>query len=266
MTFAPVNGIELYYELHGPAVGTAPVILFAHGAGGNHLSWWQQVPHFRDRFTCVTIDHRGYGQSKDLPGRDSGVAPGGASFVEDLHALLDHLGIAKANLVAQSMGGWTCLGFTVKYPGRVEKLVMADTYGGLTGPAISAAQATAAGLPRPELPPGIHVGAGAGMAKEQPALAFLYGQMEALNPPRTAREMQADLALAAAPTEQEAAALQTPILFLIGEDDVVIRPVILEAAARCFPNATVARVPAAGHSVYFERPDRFNELVDQFLT
>ncbi len=266
MTFAPLNGIELYYELHGPAIGTAPVIVFAHGAGGSHLSWWQQVPHFRDRFTCLTIDHRGYGQSTDLPALPSGVAPGGASFIEDLRALLDHLSIPKANLVAQSMGGWTCLGFAVKYPERVEKLVMADTYGGLTGPAISAAQAVAASLPRPELPPGIHFGAGAGMAKEQPALAFLYGQMEALNPPRTQREMRDNLAAAAAPTEADAAALQTPILFLIGDDDVVIRPVILEAAAACFPNAKVVHVPAAGHSVYFERPDRFNELVDQFLT
>ena len=142
---------------------------------------------------------------------------------------------------------------------------MADTYGGLTGPAVSAAQAIAAELPRPELPAGIHFGAGAGMAKEQPALAFLYGQMEALNPPRTAQEMRANLAAAAAPTEEEAHALQTPVLFLIGEDDVVIRPVILEAAASCFPNASVAHVPAAGHSVYFERPQRFNDLVGEFL-
>ena len=42
MPKAPINGIELYYESHGDG----PAIVFAHGRGGNHLSWWQQVPHF----------------------------------------------------------------------------------------------------------------------------------------------------------------------------------------------------------------------------
>jgi pimeloyl-ACP methyl ester carboxylesterase len=40
---------------------------------------------------------------------------------------------------------------------------------------------------------------------------------------------------------------------------------VLEAAARCFPDASVERVPAAGHSVYFERPDGFNAIVERFL-
>jgi pimeloyl-ACP methyl ester carboxylesterase len=39
MPTAQINGIELYYEVHG----NGPAVVFAHGAGGNHLSWWQQV-------------------------------------------------------------------------------------------------------------------------------------------------------------------------------------------------------------------------------
>ena len=42
MPFAPINGIDLYYEIHG----AGPAVLFAHGQGGNHLSWWQQIPFF----------------------------------------------------------------------------------------------------------------------------------------------------------------------------------------------------------------------------
>ena len=45
------------------------MLVFAHGAGGNHLSWWQQVPHFMDRYTCVVFDHRGYGRSVDTADR-----------------------------------------------------------------------------------------------------------------------------------------------------------------------------------------------------
>ena len=109
MPFADADGARIYHETHGPKPGTAPAIVFAHGAGGNHLSWWQQVPHFRDRYTCVVFDHRGFGQSHVEED-----TPIGAAFVDDIHSLLDHIGIAKATLVAQSMGGWTCLGFTLR--------------------------------------------------------------------------------------------------------------------------------------------------------
>ena len=64
MPFLPVNGIELYYEVHGEG----PAIVFCHGAGGNHLSWWQQVPVFAQRFRCITYDSRAFGLSRDAEG------------------------------------------------------------------------------------------------------------------------------------------------------------------------------------------------------
>ena len=59
---APVNGIDLYYESHGS--DSAPTIVFAHGRGGNHMSWWQQVaaPPVGE-YRCITFDHRGWGAS-----------------------------------------------------------------------------------------------------------------------------------------------------------------------------------------------------------
>ena len=56
---------RIYYEDTG---GHGPVVLFLHGAGGNHLSWWQQVPVFAEEYRCVTVDQRGFGQSPDVPG------------------------------------------------------------------------------------------------------------------------------------------------------------------------------------------------------
>ena len=235
MPFAPVNGIDLYYESHGPE--GAPALVFAHGAGGNHLSWWQQVPHFARRFRCVTFDHRGYGQSHDLPG-----GPGGAAYVDDLRGLLDHLGIARASLVAQSMGGWTSLGFTLRHPERVGRLVMADTHGGLSLPEIPRLMREAAAS-RPELPPGIHVAAGARMAQEQPALQFLYGQIDALNRPRSPRELGELLADAGSPSPADVAAITAPVLFIVGEEDIVIPPAVIERAAACIPGARLERVP-----------------------
>src|SRR5579883_61120 len=131
MPFAPVNGGQIYYETHG----SGPAIVFAHGIGGNHLSWWQQAPHFRDRYTCVIFDHPGFGRSDD--------PPGDWSFVDALAGLMDHLGLDDARLVAQSMGGWACLAYALQRPERVRALVMADTPGSLDLPEFAAARAEA---------------------------------------------------------------------------------------------------------------------------
>ena len=260
MPFVTAGTIQLYYEVHGPEPGSAPVIVFAHGAGGNHLSWWQQVPHFSSRFTCVTFDHRGFGQSIEP---DDG--PGGAAFVEDLRTLLDHLHIERASLVAQSMGGWTCLGLALRDPQRVDKLVMCDTHGGLASEEIaqvwSAALQAVGGLPA-----GVHPAAGVRMAREEPALHFLYTQIAGLNPARSLSTLGTLLSAAGAPTATDVATLDIPVLFVAGEEDVVIPPRMLSIAAACFPNARLELVPAAGHSVYFERPAIFNEIVERFLS
>src|SRR5262245_66237067 len=105
---------RLYYETEGQG----PALIFAHGLGGNHLSWWQQVPYFRERYTCITFDHPGFLHSE---------VAAGVSFVDSLAGLLDALGYDRVSLVAQSMGGLACLGFTLRHPERVDSLVMADT-------------------------------------------------------------------------------------------------------------------------------------------
>lgn len=255
MAFAPVNGFDMYYELYGPPPGETEAIVFAHGAGGNHLSWWQQVPAFKDRYTCLVFDHRGFGQSKDVD--DS---PGWSGYVEDLRALLDHVGIERAHLVAQSMGGWTCLGFALRYPQRTGKLVMSDTHGGTTGPEIPAWET--GGNP-PDAETGYHPACGATMLREQPALNFLYWQVSAANPPRD--RMLASMRKAIPPSTEDVRGLAVPALFIIGEEDVVIPPEVVEATAALAPGARVARVPSSGHSVYWERAGTFNSLVDSFL-
>ncbi len=117
------DGSELYYEVHGEG---SPTIVFAHGAGGNHLSWWQQVPHFLGRHRCITFDHRGFGQSTDASGEMT------SAYLADLEALLEAVAPGdRVVLVAQSMGGWTCMTYAAAHPERVAALVMADTVLGI---------------------------------------------------------------------------------------------------------------------------------------
>ncbi|GBD27400.1 3-oxoadipate enol-lactonase 2 [bacterium HR30] len=260
MPFFSHRNARLYYEVHGPPLGEAPVLVWAHGAGGNHLSWWQQIPHFAQRYTCITFDHRGFGLSVEDDG-----SPGGAAFVSDLQTLLDHLGIEKVVLIGQSMGGWTSLGFAVQHPKRVEGLVLADTHGGLTSEAVSHAWATAFHRLRTDAF-AYHPACGARMAQEQPVKYFLYLQITGLNSEHSVEELAELLAAAGSPTPEDVRRVSCPVLLLWGEEDEVIPVEVGRVAASYFANATLVTIPQAGHSAYFERPEQFNESLQGFLS
>jgi hypothetical protein len=89
--FVQNAGAEIYYE----RTGSGPAIVFAHGLGGNHLSWWQQVPAFSSRYTCVTFAHRGF-----LPSRVTSGSVDPDLFEGDLLVLADHLELKDVRLVA----------------------------------------------------------------------------------------------------------------------------------------------------------------------
>ncbi|HSA91259.1 MAG TPA: alpha/beta hydrolase, partial [Burkholderiales bacterium] len=172
------NGAEIHYEVFGEG----PAVVFAHGLGGNHLSWWQQVAHFAPTRKCVVFAHRGFPPSSPVPGSSAPDA-----YAEDLAALIHELGIKDIALVAQSMGGWTCLDYALREPGRVRALVMASTSGVLDFNQIQNEEIREWSRRSPgalaELKSrGIHPASGERMAREQPALAQLYGQISEMAP------------------------------------------------------------------------------------
>ena len=172
------HGFRLYYEDTG---GHGPTVLFLHGAGGNHLSWWQQVPAFAEEYRCLTVDQRGFGQSPEVPG-----GSGPAALATDALALLDHLQIRKAAVVAQSMGGWAAVGAAVRAPERFWAIVLANTVGNLTSPEIAAVRQrlVASSPPRPTVL--WHAALGKTFRDAQPVRSFLYAQIAGVNPPRPA--------------------------------------------------------------------------------
>jgi pimeloyl-ACP methyl ester carboxylesterase len=225
------------------------------------MSWFQQVAHFAPTHTCVTFAHRGFAPSSALPG-----GPDPKDYADDLAALIDHLGLADVRLVAQSMGGWTCLGYALRLPERVRALVMADTAGSLAMTADEQAEILRLGDASDALfARGIHPAAGERMAREQPALHYLYGAINALSPDLDKADLRERLyELRTAPLES-VAALRLPVLCIAGAEDVVIPPASVERLAGLIPGARFRLVPEAGHSVYFERAATFNRLLDQFL-
>ncbi len=257
MPFVERPGAALYYEV----AGDGPALVFAHGAGGNTLVWWQQVPHFARRYRVVTFDHRGFGRSRCDPGAEQG-----RHFAGDLAAILDDAHIDRATLVCQSMGGWTGLQLARTDPDRVAALVLSGTPAGILAPKVLAAlpviarraaalmETPAWNEPHPAVAPDIF--------RRDPERGFLYAQLAALNPSGAlARVALNEISI----DPSELANWSIPALIVGGEHDGLFPPDVLEDVAAAIPGAEFAVIPTVGHSPYFEAPDQFNRLVEDFL-
>lgn len=248
---------EIHYDLFGP--DEAPAVVFAHGAGGNGLSWWQQVPHFAEDHRVLTFDHRSFGRSRCEPGFFQATR-----FRQDLLAILDAEGIDRAALVCQSMGGWTGLPTALRSPERVSALVLCDTPGGLFTKDVAVAMAGTAERIRDA---GIDANAALapGYPERRPDMAHLYAQISALN---TGVEPGALVALASEEARiapEDLTGFETPTLVIAGEQDLLFPAATLRGIADEIPGAEYREFPGCGHSVYFEDPEPFNRCVREFL-
>lgn len=256
MPYADVNGIRLYYESHGDG----PAVVFAHGAGGNHLSWWQQIPYFREQYRCITFDHRAFGLTADAPGDAS---LGRRGFHDDLRDLLDMLGIEKAAIVAQSMGGRTAVGFSLRNPGRCTAMVLAGTTGGAVTEEIRSMQAAHRDSDVGQMTL-FQRAVSPQLRERSAAMDFLYRSIGRLNPPRPA-DFLAPIPGYTGSSATRLAEADFPVLFLVGEHDSIVPRDVMERCHRAVAGSEFHVIPGAGHSAYFERPAEFNAAVEAFL-
>jgi pimeloyl-ACP methyl ester carboxylesterase len=226
-------------EIYWQALGEGPAVVLAHGIGGNHAIWYRQIDALSRSNRVITFDHRGFGLSRDLDGR------GRDAFVEDLTALLDHLDIAKAALVGQSMGAGTCIGFAHRAPERVAALAICDSLHGIVESGevkaiMDAARAKTAALSQVERV------LGAGAAPDLAALYSQIGRFEA----RPAAELGGK---------------GFPILFLSGVDDILFPIEAVRLAQTEVPGSFLVEVNDAGHSAFLEAPTQFNDTILSLL-
>jgi 3-oxoadipate enol-lactonase len=246
-----VNGIDLYYEVHGEG----PPLLLCHGVGSNHLHWWQQVAAFAASHRVINFDHRGFGFSGE-----NGQGP--KAFVADALALLDHLRIERAALLGQSMGGVTAGGLATLHPQRVDKLILSCTSGGMVRmrPAAVMKQAIERSVPYPEL---VHISVRQdGFPRRHPALSYLFEAMAQIN---RHVDMQR---LKELPTLRHdakvLAAAATPVLLLAAEEDDGAQ-VAMQELQELLPRSVYHSIANAGHLAFFESAETYNRLVLDFL-
>jgi len=251
MPYCTIEGAKLYYETHGEG---RPLV-FVHGSGGNHASWFHQIHAFARDFRVITYDQRGFGNSDDLDGG------GRSAMVEDLGRLLDHLEIDRAVLVAQSLGGGTCAGYTVRNPARVLGLVLCDTLTGIKLPPEVAPRMAEVNKATAGLSQAVRV-LGPKTRERTPEKAILYTQLASFNTYRFgATPGNFDPVDAAG-----LAASRVPILYVVGSDDILYPPDCIRGVQAHVPNSRLVEIPDVGHSAYYEDPVSFNRELRAFLS
>lgn len=253
MPYARVNAARMYYQQSGKG----PDVVFLHGAGGNHLVWWQQVGEFSRQYRCTTLDARGWGLST------GDMAVGRFSLGTDLVALMEHLGIESAHVIAQSMGGRAVAGLTRLAPNRIRSITLCGTTAGATNDRVRELQDELkeergeGGLREHALAPGFE--------EAHPGLAVLYRQLNAVNPARPKGLLGRPPATYRGSTHEMIANLGVPVLYVVGEYDMITSPEMIREAQGLIPGAEYYEVKGAGHSCYFERADEWNSVVLDFL-
>jgi pimeloyl-ACP methyl ester carboxylesterase len=114
--YAPVNGLKMYYEIHGSG---EPVVLL-HGAfmtiTNNWTGWIDELSKTRK---VIAVEMQGHGRTADI---DRDIS--GANLADDVAALLDYLKIPRADLIGYSMGGGVAMQCAIRHPDKVRKVVV----------------------------------------------------------------------------------------------------------------------------------------------
>jgi 3-oxoadipate enol-lactonase len=252
MPFAPAEGTEIYYEIHGKG----PHLVMCHGIGSNRLHWWQQVCAFMKEFTVVVFDHRGFGSSPTG-------GKGASKFTDDLIGLLDHLKIDQAHFLGQSMGGFTAVGLAMRQPERIRTLTLTSGTGGLIPmpPDPKRAQAFMAAKNYLDLAPVL--ARQDAFSERHPELFFLFEELTQLNSNVDIRLLLPELGQLKPDLPQFIGA-KFPLLLLAGGDDHGAQSSMRELA-KAVPSARFDTLANTGHLLFFEEAAKFNSCVLEFL-
>lgn len=247
---ARLEGASLAYWDSG---GDGAAVLLLHPGTGSHAVWGYQIPVLvAAGFRVIGYSRRGHLGSPATA--DQGCA------VDDLAALLDHLGVARAHLLGCAQGAIVALDFALTQPARVGGLVLACTHMGLED-ADHVARSAALRPP--------------GFAAMPAAFRELGPAYRAADPEGVARWLALEqAAIPGAKVEQprrnrlDRAALGRlagPVLLIGGDADLWAPPPVFRDFARAIPGSTLHIFAECGHAAQWEQPAAFNAAVLDFL-
>lgn len=118
--YAPVNGMRVYYEIHGTA-GT-PLVLLHGGLVDSELQFGALLPHLARGRQVVTMDFQGHGRTNDVDDRPLSVD----RLASDVVGVLEHLGLAQVDVFGFSLGGAVALQLAIAHPELVRRVVISS--------------------------------------------------------------------------------------------------------------------------------------------
>ena len=254
--YIDVDGGKLYYE----KAGKGDNIVLLHDGMVNCYIWDEQFPLLAKKYNVIRYDRRGYGKSSDPQTR--------YSHIDDLNQIFTKLKIEKAIIFGMSSGGRLAIDFTLKYPEKVNGLVLVgavvagfgytshmDTRGGNFNP--QTLNSDPAKIDRYFImddPYEIYSGniaAKEKIMKLQPYLAR-DNRVPTRPPDRVALRFLSEIKI--------------PTLILVGEHDIPDVHAHAGAINAGIPNSKREIIPRSGHLIPVEQPELFNEAVNGFLS
>jgi pimeloyl-ACP methyl ester carboxylesterase len=251
---AQLAGTKLWFWDTG---GSGEPIVLLHPASGSGLIWGYQQPVFaKAGYRVISYSRRGYYGSAPL----DRAKPGTAS--EDLHQLADFLGLGRFHVIGSAAGGSIASDYAFSHPERLLSLTISSNQFGVTDGDIAAAGARVR-LPNFEEIPVEFREVGPSYRARNPEGFKLWVELErksGLTAMATFRQPLKNRI-----TDAMLPDLKPPVLVICGAADLLTPPSIARMIAAKIPNAELVVAPEAGHSVYWEEPEVFNDAVLAFI-
>ena len=265
-----VAGAELEYV----DIGSGPAIVWIHGLGASWQSWLENLPHFSRTHRCIAMDLPGFGRS-ELPRGEVTIG----NYAKWIDELLTGLGVDRAAVVGNSMGGFIGAELALRFTTRVDRLVLVSaavlwqeyrrakplvTLAGVSEAVL--ARAVADGTPAIALRPRIRHAILRGAGFHAPHRLPVELQAELIrSAPRTPGFLPALRALASFPLRDELDDIRCPTLIVWGRNDPLVGRHHAHELERLIPGSRKVIFDATGHEPMIERPERFNHLVAEFV-
>lgn len=260
MPFADNQGLAIYFE----DVGTGPPLVLGHSFLCSGQMWREQVPALAMRYRVLNLDFRGHGRSGEVTRRFSLY-----DAVEDVVAVLDHLGIEKAIWCGLSVGGMVAMRAALLCPHRVAALILLDTDAGAES-AIRKLKYFAMGLGvrligvGPFAAPIARLMFGATTRRQNRQLVRQWKNgLPGLHVPSILHGLDALLGRDSLFTRLQD--IHVPALVLAGEEDRSLPPALSRRIHELLPDSRFVTIPDSGHLSALEQPAIVNREILDFL-
>jgi pimeloyl-ACP methyl ester carboxylesterase len=253
------------FKIHYLEAGSGDPLILLHGTGGEGARWMPNIKALAPRHRVISPDQIGFGQSdKPLTIYHSGV------FAGFIAGLMKAIALPRATFIGQSMGANVALQLAVHHPEKVERLVLVDG-GGYRGPSDPAP-------PAPDWHARQIMNAGT-LAESREYLEKLYYNHDLINDELVEQNLVLRLRSAytiesmqtanarglGILTEAQVRGIAAPTLLVWGTNDPLSPVANAEKLNAAIKNSRKVLIDKAGHYPFLEHPDRFNEIVLEFL-